>query len=284
MNELPKILEEKAATDWKLVVAYDGTDYHGWQIQPNLPTIQQTLAHAIQSITGESILPQGSGRTDSGVHAYGQVASLRLKVPIPAQNLQRALNRILPSAIRIISATPHPEGFHARLGVVSKTYQYRIFVRRPDQMQERVCSPEKARFVWDCPLRLAVDKMQAAATQVIGTHDFTSFAAYDPDRAARIRAAELAEDKSESPDNIRTIFHSAWTWQDQELVYTVNGSGFLHHMVRNLVGTFIEIGTGRLPENAVPQILQARHRGYAGATAQPQGLALREVFYAREQA
>ncbi|MBS1815834.1 MAG: tRNA pseudouridine(38-40) synthase TruA [Acidobacteria bacterium] len=262
-------------TRWKLVVAYDGTDYSGWQVQPERRTIQQTLADAIQSVTGERVLPQGSGRTDAGVHAFGQVASIGLYADIPEDNLLRALNRILPGSIRVMEARPMHPKFHARGKVLSKTYIYRIFLRRPKaDMTERICPPERARYLWDCPLRLDVEAMQAAAQIVAGEHDFTSFAAFDPDRSARI-----AKQDENGPDNIRTIFRSEWVRANDELTYTVSGNGFLHHMVRNLVGTFVAVGEGRFSVDDVKEILAAKDRGRAGATAPPQGLALLEVIY-----
>lgn len=273
MPDLAHNLQERPVTRWKLVLAYDGTDYSGWQVQPGKPTIQQVLMDAVQNITGETVLPQGSGRTDAGVHAQGQVVSLDLQAAIPAENLMRALNRVLPPAIRVRSAQTMPATFHARANAASKTYAYRIFLRRPHADEERVCPPERARFVWDCPYPLDLASMQTAAAAVLGTHDFTSFAAFDPDRAARMQK------KENGPSNLRTIFRSAWEQREDELIYTVNGSGFLHHMVRNLVGTFAEIGTGRFSATAIPEILAARDRSSAGITAPPQGLSLVEVFY-----
>lgn len=264
-------------TRWKLVVAYDGTDYSGWQVQPERDTIQQRLASAIEAVTGERALPQGSGRTDAGVHAYGQVASVGLYADIPEENLLRALNRKLPRAIRVMSAMRMPPKFHARGSVVSKTYKYRIFLRRPhDSDEEHVCPPERGRFVWDCPVCLNVEEMQAAAQIVVGEHDFTSFAAFDPDRSERI----AANVNGCGPDNVRTILRSEWTRENNELTYTVTGTGFLHHMVRNLVGTFVAVGRGRFTVGDVRDILEAKHRGRAGATAPPEGLALVEVVYA----
>src|SRR5271154_166811 len=132
---------------WKTILTYDGTPFHGWQIQPQLPTVQGTLAQAIAHVTGETVLPQGSGRTDTGVHALAQVASFALASPIPAANLHRALNRCLPPSIRILSAEPAPLTFHARHSVLRKTYEYRIFPLVPD----RICPPTLAPFVWPCP-------------------------------------------------------------------------------------------------------------------------------------
>ena len=164
--------------NWKLTLAYDGTDFFGWQVQPDRVTIQGTLAEAIERVTGEHVLPQGSGRTDAGVHARGQVASFCLDAPIPAENLVRALNRKLPEAIRVLAAEPAPPEFHARHAARAKTYEYCI-----DRAE--ICPPWRARFGWALHWPLEMERMQTAAEAVVGTHDFTSFAAMDPDRATR---------------------------------------------------------------------------------------------------
>ncbi|RZU39564.1 tRNA pseudouridine(38-40) synthase TruA [Edaphobacter modestus] len=258
---------------WKLTIAYDGTPYHGWQIQPGLPTVQGTLAVALHHITGERVLPQGSGRTDTGVHALAQVASFVLESPIPAGNLQRALNHILPASIRILSVDSIPQEFHARHSARRKTYEYRV-------SPQRICPPTLAPFVWNCTWPLDLSAMQQAAGNVIGTHDFTSFAATDPDLAARGGAE--GEECSSLPAGrtaIRTIFASDWNLESELLIYRVTGSGFLHHMVRNLVGTFIDVGRGRTPATSLPAILAARSRSAAGPTAPPQGLFLVTVDY-----
>jgi tRNA pseudouridine38-40 synthase len=261
---------------WKLILTYDGTPYNGWQVQPNIPTIQGTLAEAIHRITGETVLPQGSGRTDTGVHALAQVATFSLTVPIPGANLHRALNRALPASIRVLSVEPVPEHFHARHSALRKTYEYRIL---PCGHDDRICSPMLAPYVWPCrfPLDLAI--LQQAAAHILGTRDFTSFAASDPDQAAR-NAAHLKPPLSTGPvDNTRTILHSAWHQQDDLLIYRITGNGFLHHMVRNLVGTFVEAAAHRISPNTIPTILAARNRSAAGPTAPASGLFLVEVEY-----
>ncbi|ADV82820.1 Pseudouridine synthase I, TruA, alpha/beta domain protein [Terriglobus saanensis SP1PR4] len=262
---------------WRLKLAYDGTDFAGWQVQPGLPTIQGSLASAIRSVTSEEVLPQGSGRTDAGVHALGQVVSLKLAVPIPPDNLKRALNRILPTSIRVLEAGIVAPEFHARRGVLSKTYRYTLFLCRPTKdVEEIVCSPERARWVWQYPAPLDVAAMMQAAERFVGTHDFTSFAANDPERKTRLEA------ESNAPDNIRTLYSSAWTLCGDELSYQVRGSGFLHHMVRNLVGTCVDVGAGRILATEMEKILVAKNRGAAGPTAPPQGLSLLEVEYGSE--
>ena len=260
---------------FRLTLAYDGSDFFGWQVQPGLPTIQGALADAVHDVVGERVLPQGSGRTDTGVHAEGQVASLVLQAAIPTERLHRAINRRLPAAIRVMELDEVAAGFHARANVVNKTYEYRIFERRVvGKKHERICPPTVARFVWDCRWAVAMDAMNSAAAVLVGTHDFTSFAATDPDRTRRI--AEAAEPVS----NVRTVFAAAWRREAELLVFRVTGSGFLHHMVRNIVGTCVDAGAGRVYAADVPAMLAARDRSKAGATAPPQGLHLVQVVYA----
>src|SRR5713226_4071328 len=159
----------------KLLLAYDGTEFSGWQVQPEASTIQGTLASAIGRVTGEKVLPQGSGRTDAGVHALGQVATLAMESPIPAGNLVNALNDVLPSAIRVLEAAEVPAEFHARKSARAKTYRYRIY-------RGAICPPFLARYEWHFPFPLDEPAMVRAAPLVEGEHDFTSFAAVDPER------------------------------------------------------------------------------------------------------
>jgi tRNA pseudouridine38-40 synthase len=255
---------------WKLILAYDGTDFHGWQVQPGLRTIQGELASAIEHVTGEQVLPQGSGRTDAGVHALAQVASFALASPIPPPNLHRALNRALPPSIRILQATHVPPSFHARHSAIGKEYEYRLY-------RGEICPPQFARYVYALAWPLDVAAMQQAAPLVLGTHDFSSFAAVDPDRTARM-AADL------TIDNVRTLTHSAWHDEGDLLIYTVRGDGFLHHMVRNLVGTFLEIGRGQRRAADLAALISVRDRMAAGATAPARGLFLHSVSYAESGA
>ena len=263
---------------WKLTLSYDGTDFHGWQVQPGVATIQGTVQEALQRITGEAPLPQGSGRTDAGVHALAQVTSFALMAAIPAENLVRALNRTLPAAIRVLAAEVVADGFHARHDASAKTYEYRILQAR--QSAGAICPPFLARYVYACPWLLDADAMQQAADCFAGEHDFVSFAATDPDLATRTGGAEP---DSVQPPAIRTIFSSRWERQSygagELLVYRVRGDGFVHHMVRNLVGTMVEVGRGALNATAIPAILAARDRGAAGPTAPARGLFLHSVEY-----
>ena len=202
-----------APRTWKLALAYDGTDYSGWQVQPNRPTVQQELASALHHVTSETILPQGSGRTDAGVHAMAQVVSFELRANIPPENLLRALNRSLPPAIRVLNAEVAPDGFHARHDALRKTYEYRIY-------RGEICPPFVARYVFPLNWPLNIDAMHYAAPQILGEHDFLSFAAVDPDLTHR-------EPDAAPPSTVRTILHSAWTEHDAILTYRVTGTGFL---------------------------------------------------------
>lgn len=248
--------------NFKLTLAYDGTDFHGWQIQPQSKTIQGELADAIERITSERVLPQGSGRTDAGVHALAQVASFCLHSPIPGENLLLALNHTLPPAIRAISIEEVSADFHARHSAKAKTYEYRI-------LRADICPPFLARYVHHHPYPLDEQAICAAAALVVGEHDFSSFAAVDPERGKE--TAELS--------NVRTIHLSQWQRQGDLFIYRVRGNGFLHHMVRNLVGTFLLVGKGSILPDSIPQILASRSRSTAGPTAPASGLFLVSVEY-----
>jgi tRNA pseudouridine38-40 synthase len=272
---------DRELQNWKLTLAYDGTDFQGWQVQPGLPTIQGELQAALGRVTGESPLPQGSGRTDAGVHALAQVASFTLRAPIPAENLQRALNRTLPPSIRVSGTSTVRSTFHARHSALAKTYEYRVF-------REMICPPVLARYVYSCPWQLDLDKLEDCAEIFAGEHDFRSFAANDPDLSERSSAAvELADDapapKIAPLSTVRTLYSSAWELRPSEagatLVYRVRGNGFLHHMVRNLVGTMLDVGRGQIALSEIPGILAARDRSAAGPTAPARALFLHSVDY-----
>ena len=246
----------------KLILAYDGSEFAGWQVQPDAVSVQGTLASAIGRITGEKVLPQGSGRTDAGVHALAQVATFATESSVPAANFVKALNDILPASVRVLEAQEAAPDFHARKSARGKTYRYRIY-------RAAIYPPFLARYLWHYPFPLDEQAMVQAAGLVEGEHDFTSFAAVDPERGR----------EGMPVSNLREIFSSSWERQGDEFVYTVRGSGFLHHMVRNLVGTFILVGKGTLRAEDVTRILQARNRSAAGATAPASGLYLANVEY-----
>jgi tRNA pseudouridine38-40 synthase len=281
----------------KITIAYDGADFSGWQVQPGRSTVQGQLSEALLRVTGERVLPQGSGRTDAGVHAWAQVASVAIENPIPLANLALALNDVLPPQIRVLlieNATPE---FHARASAHAKTYRYRIF-------RGSLCPPFLARYVYHHPWPLDEMMMMQAAPQVIGEHDFTSFAAVDPEKSkiqhpfAPLRAGSDTETQRENlrigildlgvkpsatqpaQGNVRRIFGSDFFRDRDELIYTVRGNGFLHHMVRNLVGAFLLVGKGTLNPDDLGAILDARRRSAnPGATAPARGLYLLGVEY-----
>jgi tRNA pseudouridine38-40 synthase len=274
---------EKPVRNLKAILSYDGSEYAGWQVQPGRATVQGALASAIGRLSGENVLPQGSGRTDAGVHALAQVVTFATGSPIPVENWVVALNDILPASIRVLEVSEAAGDFHARKSARGKTYRYRIY-------RGAICPPFLARYVWHYPYPLDEAAMAAAAGLVAGEHDFTSFAAADPERVERMTAASREDGSGDgggngsevvptAPTNVRRIFSSAWTREGEEFIYTVRGSGFLHHMVRNLVGTFVLVGKGTVRHEDFQRILAARDRSAAGPTAPAGGLYLVGVEY-----
>jgi tRNA pseudouridine38-40 synthase len=241
----------------KLTIAYDGTDYCGWQVQPGRPTIQGLLETALAELEGAAVKLHGSGRTDAGVHALAQVASFHLANPIPAPNLRKALNRLLPEAVRVLLVEEAADDFHARYSARAKTYEYRIW-------REEICPPLLSRYVLPFPYRLDEDRMRQAAPRLCGTRDFRSLA---------------ANDGEPHESTVRTVFSSTLERHGEQLRYRVRGSGFLRHMVRNAVGTLLEVGRGNLAPADIDRILEAKHRAAAGPTAPARGLFLVEVEY-----
>ena len=249
----------------KLTLSYDGSEFHGWQIQPREPSIQATLMEAVERVTGARVPVDASGRTDAGVHALGQVASFHTHSTIPVANLARALNGQLPPSIRVLAAEEASPGFHARFQARAKTYRFRLY-------RGEVCPPYLWRYVHHFPHPLDEAAMTAAAPLLEGTHDFTSMA------SSQGRGRRTADDIPEE-SRIRTIYLSRLGREGEELVYTVRGSGFLHHMVRSMVGTLLEVGRGRLAADQIPEILAARRRTRAGPTLPGKGLWLVSVEY-----
>lgn len=243
----------------RITLAWDGTDFHGWQVQPGLPTIQGVLEEIVGALEGRPVHVAGSGRTDAGVHARAQIAAFTLTNPIPADNLRRAINRLLPPAIRIFDAAETHADFHPRFDALAKTYRYTIY-------RDPICSPFEWRYVHHYPYPLDEAAMMSAAKVFEGQHDFTAFAASD-DRDEETRS------------NVRTIFSSRLARAGDLLIYTVRGSGFLKHMVRNLVGTLIEAGRGNFDARAIEAFLTPDARGKAGPTAPAKGLTLMSVEY-----
>ncbi len=243
----------------RLTIAYDGADYAGWQVQPDEATIQSEIERALYRATKEKVTLHGSGRTDAGVHALGQVASFRTVNPIPVENLQRAVNRLLPPAIRIVGVEEAAADFHARFSARGKRYEYRIW-------RELICPPHLARYVHTHPYPLDVQAMIAAAPLFLGEHDYSSFSAADAKDA-------LGHSK------VRRIWVSEMVDEGPLLIYRVEGSGFLKHMVRNLVGTLIEVGRGNLSTEGLLDLLAKPQRARAGNTVPGCGLYLLRVDY-----
>ncbi len=259
----------------RLQIAYDGTDFCGWQYQPEKPTIQGCLEDTLErTLSGEPVHLVGSGRTDAGVHAAGQVANFRTTNPIPCENLRKALNDSLPPTIRILQVSEAPLNFHARYDAQAKTYRYRI-------LQAPVCPPFLSRFVYHEPCPLDHRRMAEAAKLIEGEHDFTSFAASDARSARNKDTGTGIPARPQSQSNIRRIFSSYFFWRPQTKLFTyeVCADGFLQHMVRNIVGTLLLVGRGRLSPEEIRNILNARDRSRAGPTAPAQGLWLIRVRY-----
>ncbi len=246
----------------KFTVAYDGTDFHGWQVQPELPTVQGVLEAVIESLEGTPVSVAGSGRTDSGVHACAQVAAVTLKNPIPVANFRRAVNRLLPATIRITNVTEAELEFHPRFDAQRKTYEYRIF-------RDEICPPFDQRFVYHHPYPLNESAMADAVRLFNGEHDFTAFAASDDNDALSV-------------SKVRRIFRSEIVCCGALLVFQVTGSGFLKHMVRNMVGVLLEVGKGNVDLTGLQQRLEPGCSIRPGPTAPASGLFLMSVEYGAE--
>ena len=241
----------------KLTIAYDGTNYAGWQRQINAVAIQQVLEEAFAHLTG-GVAPtiSGAGRTDSGVHAQGQVASVNVEFDHAPLAVQRALNMRLPADIRVMDVTEMPPGFHARFHATGKSYRYRMAINP-------VLPPCDRDFVWHVPWPLDLAAMHRAGAHLIGTHDFASFQATGTPITETIRTVERLEIVD----------------RGGELRIDLDGDGFLRNMVRIIAGTLMEVGTGHRAPDSIPDVIDARRRDAAGKTAPPQGLILMAVRY-----
>ena len=244
----------------KLTIAYDGSDYHGWQIQPGFTTVQGVITEALRSLLGPKARVCGASRTDAGVHALGQVGVIQIDSPIPTENLAQAISDRLPQSIAIVKAEDVPMGFDVIGDVTSKRYVYTIY-----------CGPVRPvlrlRYCWHIPARLDVQAMNEAAGRLIGRKDFKSFAAAADHRTDTVRTI-LRCDVTDSPmDEGRVIQVGA------------EGDGFLYNMVRNIVGTLVEVGVGRWGPEKIAEIIEARDRRAAGPIAPPNGLCLMWIQY-----
>ena len=241
----------------KLTLQYDGTDYVGWQRQAEGTSIQGLLEDALKPIEGAAVTVHGAGRTDAGVHALGQVASVKLTAGLDTTTLARALNAVLPLDLRVARVEEVADDFHARFTAIGKVYQYRI-VNGP------FAPPFVRRYVWHVIPRIDLAAVREASSFLAGTHDFAAFQGTG----------------TAVPSTERTVHRIDWTGQAGGLtIMEIEGDGFLRHMVRNIAGTVVEIGLGRWPASAMKDILESRDRARAGTTAPPQGLFLMEVKY-----
>jgi tRNA pseudouridine38-40 synthase len=241
----------------KLVIEYDGTNYHGWQVQPNGLTVQEVIEEKIQVMTRQRVHLTGSGRTDAGVHALGQVASFRTPSTVPVEGFHKGLNSLLPRDIVIQSAEEVDPEFHAQYAAKRKVYRYVI-------LQREIPSALFRNYSWRVPGALDVPAMEQASCLLVGKQDFTSFQGADAD----------------TEDAVREVFRAGWSVKEAGFLhFTVEADGFLKHMVRNFVGTLVEAGKGRISPEQFREILTARDRRRAGMTAPPQGLFLVEVKY-----
>lgn len=248
------------AGKYRVVIQYVGTRYRGWQVQSNGPTVQESIQSAIRQITGQRVSVVGSGRTDSGVHALGQVAHFRVATRLGPPEFLRALNAILPRDIRVLRLHTAPPHFHAQRDAFRKRYDYRIF-------DGNVLSPFLHHRVLHVRHRLDSDAMARAAEDLVGRRDFSGFAA----------SGTLVHSK------VRTVFESRILRRGHYVTYRIVGDGFLQHMVRNIVGTLLEIGSGRRDVRDIPRILARGDRRLAGPTAPAQGLYLVRVWYGRRK-
>ena len=243
-------------TTFKLTLEYDGSRYHGWQVQPGLQTIQAEVQAALQQIIQAPITVTAAGRTDAGVHALGQVAGFTTSSALSAAQWARALNGLLPADIAVRSVEAVTEKFHARFDARSKLYRYRILARQHRSALDR------HRF-WHIPYALDVEAMRTASRSLIGRHDFSSFQGSPTD--------------TENP--VCTVTRLECIQSLEELAFEIEADRFLKHMVRNIVGTLVEVGRGKLEAGVVAEILAAKDRTKAGPTAPPQGLYLVRVDY-----
>ncbi|MBI1872512.1 MAG: tRNA pseudouridine(38-40) synthase TruA [Acidobacteria bacterium] len=262
----------------KLTVAYDGTELAGWQRQASGRTVQGLLEDALTRIEGGPVSVVGSGRTDAGVHASGQVASVSVTNRLDPLTLRHALNANLPTDVRVLDVAEAPAGFDARRDAAQKTYEYRI-------LNGVIASPFTRRFVWLVPQPLDIDAMARAAARLVGRHDFASFQSTGSSAATTCRTIRESQLVQDGPRELAERFSPipmiapADDASSVRLRYRIAGDGFLRHMVRTIVGTLVEIGLGRREADSVGAIMEARDRAEAGPTAPAHGLCLVRVEY-----
>ena len=247
----------------KFTLAYDGTEFHGWQIQRGQPTIQGTLAEVLRKLTQEKLTVHGAGRTDAGVHASGQVAHFKTQSELTPAEFQRAFNALLPPTIRVLAAEEVGPDFHARWQALAKTYHYRIY-------RGRVVPPFTWRYVLHYPYPLDLAAMAEAARLFEGERDFTSFA-----------ASSGSEEDDRERTTVRVVYRSELVLTDQRdvITYAIRGRSFLRYMVRKIVGTLLDVGRGKVAVADLPRLFELRDRSRSGPTVPPQGLCLVSVEY-----
>ncbi len=245
-----------AARNIKITIAYDGTNYHGWQIQPDVPTVQQQISDAVERLIGSPTRITGSSRTDSGVHALCQVANLKVDTPVPTENFARALNDLPPEDIAVLDAQEVPDNFNSINSAKAKLYRYHICTAKVRPVLDiRTC--------WHYPGDFDDKNMNKAASLLVGKKDFLSFASAGDHRT----------------DSVREIF-SCTVFKDESWIYIdVKGDGFLYNMVRNIAGTLVEVGRRRWKSDYIKEILEARDRTVAGPLAPARGLCLMKIYY-----
>ncbi|MBE5937426.1 MAG: tRNA pseudouridine(38-40) synthase TruA [Lachnospiraceae bacterium] len=239
-----------------MIVAYDGTNYHGWQAQPNAITIEQILNEELSRMLNEEITIIGASRTDAGVHAEGNVAVFDTNTSIPPEKISLAINRTLPDDIVVQESFEVESDFHPRKCASIKTYEYRILNRSMDM-------PVKSRNSYHVHRKLDTDKMREAASYFVGQHDFRNF----------------CSTHTQAKSTVRIIYSFNIEETDNEIILTVCGNGFLYNMVRMLTGALIDVGTGRMSPDRIPQILASYDRIYSPNTAPAKGLTLKEIEY-----
>jgi len=249
--------QKSVQRNFKLVLEYDGTNYHGWQLQKDVPTVQGVLEEAIEGIIGKAARVHASGRTDAGVHALGQVVHFTAETDVPPEKLKRCLNEVLPEDIRVLSTEEMPLSFHSRYDASGKVYRYSI-------LNCRIAGRYRARWVHVFSQNLDVARMQEAAGYLLGSHDFSSFGV-NPGR--------------EVHDSTRTFKRLELRRQGHYIFVELEADGFLYKMVRSIVGTLIKVGVGKVDPEEIPAILASRDRCRAGATAPAHGLCLLAVKY-----
>ncbi len=241
---------------FKLTIEYDGTDYHGWQIQKNDPTIQAEIETALLTMTGDKITLAGSGRTDAGVHALGQVASFISETELEPDNFLNGLNSLTPDDIIIRECCLVDNEFHARFSAKNKTYQYRILNRKTPSAVGR-------QYEWFIHQKLDIEAMEQAVHYIRGTHDFKAFEGTGSPRA----------------HTVRSVMEAGIECRDERIIFRIKANGFLRYMVRNLTGTLVDVGLSRIHPDEVKAILDSQDRSLAGPTAPPHGLFLVHVEY-----